>query len=79
MPAVSQAQRAAIAIAENNPDKLYKRNQGMLSMKAADMHDFVATHTKNLPIHVPKVSTKTVGAKLPAVGKTRKYYGEEKI
>ncbi len=61
MPAVSQAQRKAIAIAENNPDKLYDRNKGLLSMKPSDMHDFAATPDAGLP---------------KKKSKKRTYYGE---
>lgn len=43
MPAVSEKQREAIAIAEHHPDKLYAKNRGLLSMKKSDMHDFAAT------------------------------------
>ncbi len=61
MPAVSRNQRVAIAIAEHEPDKLYARNKGLLSMKPAAMHDFAATPEKGLPKVAPK---------------RRKYYGE---
>jgi hypothetical protein len=54
MPAVSKAQREAIAIAEHNPDKLYKRNRGLLKMDPEDMHDFAATPEKGLPQKVKK-------------------------
>jgi hypothetical protein len=63
VPAKSRAQRVAIAIAENHPEKLYARNKGLLSMKKSDMHDFAATPEKSLPDHAPK-------------RKTRKFYGE---
>lgn len=43
MPAVSDAQRKAIAIAEHNPNKLYARNKGLLKMSPQDMHDFAST------------------------------------
>jgi len=48
MPATSKAQRRAIAIAEHHPQKLYKRNSGLLKMKRGDMHDFAATKEKGL-------------------------------
>jgi len=53
MPAVSEAQRRAIAIAEHEPGKLYKRNRGLLKMDKSDMHDFASTPEKGLP-HVAK-------------------------
>ena len=49
MPAVSKAQREAIAIAEHHPEDLYGRNKGLLKMKKSDMHDFAATSEKDLP------------------------------
>jgi len=49
MPAVSKKQRRAIAIAENEPGKLYKRNKGLLKMKKKDMHDYASTKEKGLP------------------------------
>jgi len=52
MPAVSKAQRKAIAIAEHSPSKLYARNRGLLSMKKSDMHDFASTSEKHLPSKV---------------------------
>lgn len=60
MPAVSQKQRTAIAIAEHAPDKLYARNRGLLGMTHEQQHDFAATPEKGLPKVEPK----------------RKYYGE---
>jgi len=53
MPAVSKAQRTAIAIAEHEPEKLYKRNRGMLDMTQSQMHDFAATKEKHLPARKP--------------------------
>jgi len=50
MPAVSKKQRRAIAIAEHHPEKLYKKNRGLLKMKKSDMHDFAATKEKGLPM-----------------------------
>lgn len=49
MPAKSVAQRQAIAIAEHDPDKLYSRNKGLLSMSKSDMHDFASTKQTGLP------------------------------
>jgi hypothetical protein len=43
MPAKSKAQQQAMAIAEHEPGKLYKRNRGMLSMSKSQLHDFAAT------------------------------------
>lgn len=52
MPAKSNAQRIAIAIAEHDPGKLNPANKGLLSMKQSDMHDFASTPSKGLPQHV---------------------------
>jgi hypothetical protein len=49
MPAVSKAQRQAIAIAEHHPDELYARNRGLLGMSHQQLHDFAATPEKGLP------------------------------
>jgi hypothetical protein len=43
MPAVSKKQRIAMAIAEHEPEKLYKRNKGMLKMSHEQQHDFAST------------------------------------
>ena len=58
MPAVSVAQRRAIAISEHNPGKLYSRNKDLLSMKKSDMRDFASASEKSLPYYAPKSSTK---------------------
>ena len=49
MPAESQAQQAAMAIAEHEPEKLYARNRGLLKMSKSQLHDFASTPTKHLP------------------------------
>lgn len=54
MPAVSQSQQRLMAIAEHNPGKLYKRNQGVLKMSMSQLHDFAATGRKGLPKKVKK-------------------------
>jgi hypothetical protein len=43
MPATSEKQREAMAIAEHHPDKLYDRNKGMKKMSKGQLHDFAAT------------------------------------
>ncbi len=54
MPAVSRAQQIAMAIAEHEPQKLYARNKGLLSMTHSQLHDFAATPRKNLPQYAGK-------------------------
>lgn len=49
MPAESKAQQQLMAIAEHSPDKLYKRNRGVLKMGKKSLREFAATKTKGLP------------------------------
>jgi len=49
MPAKSKKQRRAMAIAEHEPGKLYKRNRGMAKMSKSSLHDFASTKEKGLP------------------------------
>lgn len=49
MPAVSKAQRRAMAIAKHHPSKLYKRNRGLLKMSKSQLHDFAKTKERGLP------------------------------
>jgi len=52
MPAVSKSQRIVMAIAEHNPEELYKRNQGILKMTKGQLHEFAASPTKKKPYKV---------------------------
>ena len=54
MPAKSKAQRKAMAVAEHNPDKLYKRNAGLKKMSKKQLHEFADTKEKGLPKKVKK-------------------------
>ncbi len=49
MPSVSKAQQMAMAIAEHNPSKLYKKNRGLLKMSHSQLHDFASTNRSELP------------------------------
>jgi hypothetical protein len=49
MPAVSQKQRRAMAIAEHHPEELNPENRGLLKMSHQQLHDFASTKEKNLP------------------------------
>jgi hypothetical protein len=49
VPALSQAQQQATAIAEHDPSKLYQRNKGLLGMRTQQLHDFAATPRTGLP------------------------------
>ena len=49
MPAVSQAQQRAFAIAEHAPEKLHVKNRGLLKLSRRQLHDFAATKRSSLP------------------------------
>lgn len=59
MPAVSKAQQAVMAIAEHEPEKLYARNRGVLSMGKKELGKFASTSRKGLPAHVGAKRTRT--------------------
>lgn len=50
MPAKSEAQQQAMAIAEHHPSKLYKRNRGLLKMSKEKLSEFASTKHKGLPV-----------------------------
>jgi hypothetical protein len=50
MPALSIKMRRAMAIAEHEPQKLKKKNRGLLKMSHQQLHDFAATSEKGLPL-----------------------------
>lgn len=54
MPSTSKAEQAVMAIAEHHPEKLYKRNRGVLKMTHQQLHDFAATPTSHLPVRSNK-------------------------
>jgi hypothetical protein len=56
MPSVSKAQQTVMAIAEHAPEKLYKRNRGLLKMTHSQLHDFAATKRKGLPTRKKKMA-----------------------
>jgi hypothetical protein len=43
MPSETEKQRIAMAIAEHEPGKLYKRNRGMLNMSKEQLHEFASS------------------------------------
>lgn len=49
MASTSKKQQMMFAIAEHEPEKLHKRNRGVLGMKKSEMHKFSSTKRKNLP------------------------------
>ena len=54
MPSASKSQQQAAAIAEKVPDRLYKRNSGLLSMKKPALRDFAKTKSSGLPQKAPR-------------------------
>ncbi len=48
MPAKSEKQRVAMAIAEHQPGKLFKKNKGMLKMSKGQLHDFAIKPVKSI-------------------------------
>lgn len=49
MPAVSKKQQQVMAIAEHEPQKLYKRNRGLLGMGKKKLSEFASTPLRGLP------------------------------
>jgi len=49
MPSKTEKQRVAMAIAQHQPDKLYKRNKGMLKMSKEQLSEFARKSTKGSP------------------------------
>jgi hypothetical protein len=47
MPAETEKQRKAMAIALHNPSKLYKRNRSLLTMSKEDLRDFATKKKKH--------------------------------
>ena len=43
-----------MAIAENAPEKLYKKNRGLKKMTKKQLHEFASTKEKGLPKKVKK-------------------------
>lgn len=43
MPAKTEKQREVMAIAEHHPEKLEKKNRGLLKMSKSQLHDFAST------------------------------------
>ena len=49
MPAESKAQRKLMAIAKHHPEKVMKKNRGVLKMSKKQLTDFAETKEKGLP------------------------------
>lgn len=49
MPSKTEKQRVAMTIAEHQPEKLYKRNKGMLKMSKEQLSEFARKSTKGSP------------------------------
>ena len=52
MPAKSKKQQQAMAIAEHEPEKLYKRNIALKGMTKKQLSEFASTPRKKLPTKV---------------------------
>lgn len=57
MPAKSQAQQIAMAIAEHHPEQLNEKNKGLADMTHQQLHEFASTPRKDLPAHVHKTAS----------------------
>jgi hypothetical protein len=51
MPASSENQREAMAIAEHHPEELYDRNKGLKKMSHEQLHDFASTKKSEMKYH----------------------------
>ena len=49
MPAISKKQQIAMAIAEHEPKKLYKRNRKLLKMTKKQLREFAETKRSKFP------------------------------
>ena len=49
MPAKSKAQRKLAAMAKHAPEKISKKNKGVLDMTGKQLSDFASTPEKGLP------------------------------
>jgi len=49
LPSRSQAQQQAAAVALHSPEKLYRRNRGLLGMSKEDLRHYAETKRKGLP------------------------------
>jgi hypothetical protein len=67
MPAVSTAERRAMAIAEHHPGKLYARNRGLLKMSYQQLHDFASTKEKGLPHYASRRKKRRLADHLTAL------------
>jgi hypothetical protein len=63
MPDKTKKQRKMFAIAEHHPEKLFKKNKGVLKMSQGQLHDFAATKEKKLPKKKKPMSTAAYIAK----------------
>lgn len=59
MPAKSKKQRRMMAIAEHNPEKLYKRNKSAKKMSKKSLKEFASTKEKKLPYSKSKKKRKS--------------------
>jgi hypothetical protein len=58
MPSHSQVQQIAMAIAEHNPKKLYKRNRDLLKISKEKLSEFASTPRSGLVRRIAKRGAK---------------------
>ena len=66
MPAKSEKQRRLMAIAEHHPEKLYKKNRGVLKMSKDQLSEYASTKERGMK-KAPKTK-KATGGKNPFFG-----------
>ena len=54
MPAKSEKQRKMMAIAEYHPEKLYKRNRGVLKMSRKQLSEYASTKGLHSPAKIQR-------------------------
>jgi len=64
MPSTSKKQQAATAIAKHHPEKLFKRNKGLLKMSKNQLSEFASTPTKGLPKKASAKAKATVNTRV---------------
>lgn len=71
MPADSEDQQQAAAIALHSPEKLYKRNRGLAKMSKEDLRKLAETKHKGLPKKKRKRKLKVKQTPTGAIKKIR--------
>ena len=63
MPAKTEKQRKMMAIAEHHPEKLYKKNRGVLKMSKKELHKFASKKDRGFHSHMeaPTLGKRMIG------------------